>query len=204
MSTSEVFTYIYNNNHWKSTESISGEGSEFEQTTKLITDLNKLLIDMNIKSVLDLPCGDFNWMQNVDLSKIDYIGADIVQELISVNIKRLKNREKLKFEVLDIIRDTLPKSDLIIVRDCFVHLSYKDICSAIDTIKLSGSKYLLATTFTDNRINYDIITGDWRPLNLQANPFKFPTPILVINENCTEDNGKYSDKSMALWDLSKI
>ena len=50
----------------------------------------------------------------------------------------------------------------------------------------------------------DIVTGDWRPLNLQDKPFNFPSPILIINENCTEDGGEYSDKSMALWDISKL
>ena len=59
-SASTVFTEIYNSNHWKSSESISGEGSEIKQTESLINDLNKLLTEMNIATVYDLPCGDFN------------------------------------------------------------------------------------------------------------------------------------------------
>lgn len=204
MSTNEVFTEIYKSNHWKSSESISGTGSEIKQTESLINDLDKLLTDMNIVSVLDLPCGDFKWMQKVDLSKIDYVGADIVEELIKNNIKQYKERENLKFIVLNLITDPLPKSDMIIVRDCLVHLSYEDINSAIKNIKSSGSKYLLTTTFTDYHLNHDIVTGDWRPLNLQEKPFNFSSPILVINENCTEGNGEYKDKSMALWDISKV
>lgn len=204
MSTKEVFTEIYNSNHWKSPESISGTGSEFKQTESLIHDLGKLLTDMNIKSVLDLPCGDFKWMQKVDLSEIDYVGADIVEELIKNNIRQYKKRGNLKFKVLNLINDPLPKKDLIIVRDCLVHLSYEDINSAIKNIKSSGSKYLLTTTFTNHNLNYDIVTGDWRPLNLQEKPFNFSPPILIINENCTESNGEYKDKSMALWAISKI
>jgi hypothetical protein len=204
MSTNEVFTGIYKSNHWKSSESISGTGSEIKQTESLINDLDKLLTDMNIVSVLDLPCGDFKWMQKVDLSKIDYVGADIVEELIKNNIKQYKERENLKFIVLNLITDPLPKSDMIIVRDCLVHLSYEDINSAIKNIKSSGSKYLLTTTFTNYHLNHDIVTGDWRPLNLQEKPFNFSSPILVINENCTEGNGEYKDKSMAMWDISKV
>ena len=204
MSTNEVFTEIYNSNHWKSSESISGTGSEIKQTESLINDLDKLLTDMNIASVLDLPCGDFKWMQKVDLSKIDYVGADIVEELIKSNIRQYKERENLKFKVLNLITDPLPKSDMIIVRDCLVHLSYDDINNAIKNIKSSGSKYLLTTTFTNYHLNHDIVTGDWRPLNLQEKPFNFSSPILVINENCTEGNGEYKDKSMTLWDISKI
>jgi hypothetical protein len=93
---------------------------------------------------------------------------------------------------------------LIFVRDCFVHLSYKDIDSAIKNIKSSASKYLLTTTFTNHHLNVDILTGEWRPLNLQVQPFNFSTPILVINENCTEGNGEFIDKSMALWEICKI
>lgn len=203
-STNEVFTEIYNTNHWHSSESISGEGSEIEQTASLINDLDKLLSDLKIASVLDLPCGDFNWMQKVDLSNIDYIGADIVEDLIMNNKMQYKERGNLKFKVLNLITDPLPKSDMIIVRDCLVHLSYKDIKSVIKNIKLSGSKYLLTTTFTNHSMNLDVVTGDWRPLNLQKKPFNFSSPILVINENCTKGNGKNNDKSMAMWEISKI
>jgi len=204
MSTNEVFTEIYNKNHWKSSESISGTGSEIKQTESLINDLDKLMTDMNITSVLDIPCGDFTWMQNVDLSKIDYVGADIVEDIIVNNRKQFKERKGLKFIVLNLITDPLPKNDLIIVRDCLVHFSYEDIICAIKNIKSSGSNYLLTTTFTNYRLNHDIATGDWRPLNLQEKPFNLSSPLVVINENCTEFKGKYSDKSMALWDISKI
>jgi len=204
MSTHEVFTEIYNNNHWNSSESISGTGSEIKQTESLVKELEKLLTDMNIKSVLDLPCGDFKWMQKVDLSKIDYVGADIVEELITNNKEQFKESTSLKFCVLNLITDPLPKCDVIIVRDCLVHFSYEDITRAIRNIKSSGSTYLLTTTFTQYHLNHDIVTGEWRPINLQKKPFNFPSPLVVINENCTEFNGKYKDKSMALWDISKI
>lgn len=204
MSTDEIFTEIYKTNHWQSSESISGTGSVDEQTASLVNALDKLFSEMNITSVLDLPCGDFKWMQKVDLSGIDYVGADIVEELIKNNIEEYKERENLKFEVLNLITDPLPKSDMIIVRDCLVHLSYEDIKNAINNIKASGSKYLLTTTFTNPRLNHDIVTGDWRALNLQKKPFNFSAPILVINENCTEFDGKFDDKSMALWEISKL
>ncbi len=159
---------------------------------------------MNIVSVLDIPCGDFNWMQRVDLSKIDYVGADIVEELIKNNIEQHKKQENLKFIVLNLIRDPLPKSDMIIVRDCLVHFSYEDINRAIKNIKSSDSKYLLTTTFTSYHSNHDIVTGYWRPLNLQEKPFNFPSPMLVINENYAEGNGGYLVKSMALWDIAEV
>ncbi|WP_291137371.1 class I SAM-dependent methyltransferase [Flavobacterium sp. UBA7663] len=203
MSADEVFTDIYKNNHWKSAESISGEGSEIKQTKNLIKELNDLFEEKSVKSVLDLPCGDFNWMRKVDLSKIEYIGGDIVKELIEENTLKYK-KENINFKVLNLISDSLPKCDIILVRDCFVHLSYADINKALKNIKSSGCKYILTTTYINHHVNYDIITGDWRPLNLQDVPFNFPTPLKIIIENSTEGNGQYKDKSMALWELEKL
>lgn len=202
--TNEVFMEIYKKNYWKSSESISGTGSELEQTKSLRKDLEKILNNMKITSILDIPCGDFKWMQKVDLSKIDYIGADIVEELIKNNKEQYKEKNNFKFIVLDLIKEPLPKSDIIIIRDCLVHFSYADIFTAINNIKSSGCKYLFTTTFTNHHLNSDITTGDWRVINLQEKPFNLPSPILLINENCTEGNGEYKDKSMALWKLSEI
>ena len=59
---------------------------------------------MKITSVLDIPCGDFNWMQKVDLSNIEYIGADIVEELIKKNIEIYEGKNNLRFKVLNLGR----------------------------------------------------------------------------------------------------
>ena len=204
LKTDEVFTKIYKSNHWTSIESISGKGSEINQTSNLINELNKLIIDFNITSILDIPCGDFNWMQKVNLENINYLGADIVEELINQNKFKYEQSEKLKFCVLNLISDPLPKCDLIIVRDCLVHLSNVDIKNAVQNIKLSGAKYLLSTTFVNHKRNHDIVTGNWRAINLQEKPYNFSIPVLIINENCTEDFGEYNDKSMALWEIGKL
>jgi len=203
MTTSDVFRDIKNTNFWYSSESISGSGSEIEQTKTLITELPNFFKEKNIKSILDIPCGDFNWMRKVDLSEINYLGGDIIDELISENIEKYGS-ERIKFMVLNILTDVLPKTDLIFVRDCFVHFSNKDIQNAISIIKKSGCKYLMATTFINNHKNIDIITGKWRPVNLQDAPFNFPEPEYILVENCTEFDGKYKDKSMGLWLIEKL
>jgi hypothetical protein len=202
-SPSQVFSEIYRENYWGSSESVSGAGSVLNQTQSLILQLNSIIADFEIKSVLDIPSGDFNWMKKVDLSNVDYSGADIVKEIIDNNNNN-NFQSNIKFKVLDLISDSLPESDLIIVRDCLVHLCFKDIEKAINNIKASNSKYLLTTTFTSRNKNHDILTRDWRTINLQKKPFCFPLPIQIINENCTEGDGKYHDKSMALWEISKL
>ena len=105
---------------------------------------------------------------------------------------------------MDITKVRLPTGDLILCRDCLVHFSLSDIHSALNNFKASQSRYLLTTTFTNLTFNQEIRTGSWRPLNLEIEPFNFPKPILVINENCTEGEMNYTDKSLALWDLNII
>ncbi|MBK9047579.1 MAG: class I SAM-dependent methyltransferase [Bacteroidetes bacterium] len=204
MSTEQVFTEIYRSKHWKSTDNVSGPGSEINQTETLIRELNVLFKELNIVSVLDIACVNFHLMQKVSLSKTNYVGSDIVTELIESNKQNYQESDRLNFQVLNLITDPLPKCDLIIVRDCLVHFSNKDMLKAITIIKSSGSKYLLTTTFTNHHMNFDIVTGDWRPLNLQDKPFNFAPPLMIINENCTECNGEFKDKSMALWEISKL
>jgi hypothetical protein len=110
-----------------------------------------------------------------------------------------------EFKTLNLTSDALPECDVILVRDCLVHLSYKDIYAALKNIKSSNCKYLLTTTFTDTkRTNYDILTGDWRPINLTKKPFNFSEPVLVINEDCTENKNSYKDKSLALWGIKDL
>ena len=43
----------------------------------------RLLSRRRVRSILDAPCGDFYWMKEVALCDIDYIGADIVEEIIA-------------------------------------------------------------------------------------------------------------------------
>jgi hypothetical protein len=59
----------------------------------------------------------------------------------------------------------------------------------------------LTTTFPGCASNEDIVTGDWRPLNLQLAPFNLPAPDLLINEQCTEGGNLFADKSLGLWRL---
>lgn len=194
------FTEIYNKNYWGSHESKSGTGSELKNTKTLIGHLSLLFAILKPQSILDIPCGDFNWMKTIDFSGIKYIGADIVEDLIEDNKRKFPD---VDFRVADITKDTLPKVDLVIVRDCLVHLSIENIFKSIENIKSSQSRWLLTTCFVDEKENGDINDGAWRTINLMAPPFYFE-PHFVISENCQERYPLYDDKSMVLFDLDKI
>lgn len=199
--TEEVFEIIYQENHWRDQESKSGTGSNEKNTQTVVEIITKVMAELNVKSLLDIPCGDFNWMKRVDLKGVEYLGGDIVGEIISENQKKYI-QHKIRFEKLNILTSPLPTVDLIFSRDCLVHFSYEDITKARESVKKSNSTYWITTTFPDHK-NHDIITGDWRPINLQAAPFFFPKPLAIYNEQTKED-ARNQDKSLAIWRVSDL
>ena len=202
-SREKKFTRIYQENVWGNEHSLSGAGSDLTATERVRGELPSLLQKYGITSMLDIPCGDFFWMKEVDLTGVNYIGADIVQALVDdVSTKYATSRKR--FVKLDLAGDPLPKVDLVLCRDCLFHLSFGDTFAALRNIKRSGSKYLLTTTFTEHRENVDIITGHWRPINLTVAPYNLPAPLLVINEACSEYDGACSDKSLGLWLIANL
>ena len=199
----EVFEEIYHRNTWHGQVSISGRGSDPDQTGVLVDRLSSLLKELDVSTMLDIPCGDFQWMSTVDLDDVDYVGADIVRDLVEKNREHYAG-EDVRFEHLNLIEDPLPEVDLVFCRDCLVHFSFRDCFRALENICESGSTYLLTTTYPNRRPNEDIETGQWRPLNLSARPFGLPEPMVCFNEQCTEREGAYRDKSMGLWRIADI
>jgi hypothetical protein len=132
---------------------------------------------------------------------VQYTGADVVEELVAENRSQFGNHSR-SFTRLDLTSDTLPKVDLVFCRDCLFHFSYADILRAIKNAKRSGSTYLLTTTNTQLEQNKNIVTGEFRRLNLQIAPISLPTPLLLIDEKCPTVG--IPDKHMGLWRLSDL
>lgn len=198
------FSRIYRENVFGSSESRSGGGSTLEQTKVLRRDLPALLRDLGVRTLMDAPCGDLNWIKLTPLELDRYIGIDIVEKLVESNRQAFASQAR-EFLCLDIIADELPRADAVLCRDCLVHLNFKQALDAVLNFKRSGATYLLTTTFTDRDRNVDLGKGDiWRTLNLERPPFNFPKPLRLLNEECTEGEGKYSDKCLGIWRLDDL
>jgi SAM-dependent methyltransferase len=199
------FDKVFQQNLFHGRASKSGNGSSIEQTHEIAQKLPSLINRLKIQSFLDIPCGDLEWMSKVELAGAKYLGADIAPSLISHLKAKFPEKE---FALLDISEDSLPKVDLIFCRDLLVHLSNKDISSALKNIKASQSTYLATTTFVNRETNIDLPMISrgvaWRTLNLQIQPFNFPEPIETIDEKCTENKGVYSDKAIAIWKIKDL
>ena len=195
----DTFSDIYHSNHWKNDESVSGNGSTMDATAEIRSKLPGLFRNYFIKSVLDIPCGDYNWFKEMKLEIDYYLGADIVPEIVEANQQYADfNRA---FHLIDATSDDLPRVDLILCRDMLGHFSNADVKRTLQNFRASGSRYLLATTFPNHENSTNIETGQWRPINL-ASLFGLPNPIELINEKCMEGGGKFMDKSLGLWRLN--
>lgn len=197
------FSAIYRDNGFVGTESLSGAGSTWFQTRVIRQKLPELFSELGVKSLVDIPCGDFHWMRDVDLADIHYTGADVVEEMVRKN-QQLFGGPLRAFECVNLITGPLPAADLVFCRDCLVHLPFEDALAAIETIRQSKCQWLLTTTFTRDNPNADLDAAGWRALNLTLPPFNLPKPTLLISEKCTEAGGMAGDKSLGLWRIADL
>lgn len=198
--TAQVFQEIYDRKMWGSEGSVSGQGSSLAETEAVRAALPALVKELGIESVLDAPCGDFYWMNTVNLDA-DYIGGDIVPDLVNANQSRYGSARR-RFTRVDLTADALPKVDLIFCRDCLPHLAESEVRKAIANIRRSGAKYLLTTTFDRDTRNPDIPTGMFRAINLELPPFSLGRPLRLIDERCPTPG--HGDKRLGLWKVSEL
>lgn len=193
------FRKAYIRQAWGSTESGSGVGSELASTGELREYLPELLRRLNVKTLLDAPCGDWNWMSKIDLSGIVYTGTDIVTEVIERN-RECYERPGVHFMVADLTQDNLPQVELILCRDCWVHLSFADISATLENFKRTHAKWLLISNTPSQKVNLNKLSGAaWRHLNLQMPPFNFPPPI-----EARKDHLPSVPFYITLWSLAEI
>jgi hypothetical protein len=177
-----IFYLIYKTNHWnryqkinKNNILVSGPGSipGSIQTKNIIDNLDFFIKKNNIKSILDMPCGDFSWIQ--DLIKknnyINYTGYDIVEDIIFYNNKKY-SKNNISFFCKDIVNETnFNNFDLVFIRDFFIHIDYVSINKILDNIKRSKVKFVACSNNNNAINNKDIAVGQHRKINLTIEPF---------------------------------
>ena len=194
-SLKEKFSYIYSSRYWPSKESVSGPGSEIENTKNIREEILKLIDKYEIKKFLDIPCGDFNWIKNIVNKNFEYTGGDIVPNLINTNKEKF-TQSNIKFIEINLIEDKLPYADLMLCRDCLIHFSNNNIKKFFNNFIKSEINYILITSYELNfekkilEYNYDINDGDFRPTFLMEKPFNLPQPLIKILDKDIEHKNK--------------
>jgi hypothetical protein len=202
------FTEIYNLNSWGNEESRSGDGSTLACTENLRKNLPILFKKFSITSLFDGPCGDFHWMKYVvNDYPLDYTGGDIVLPMIENNNKKFKS-ENVRFIHIDLTKESFPKADLMICRDCFFHLSDENIKSILLNFVKSDIKYLLTTNHVNflGFANRNVVTGSFRLIDLYSEPYNFPkNPLFRISDSKVQDlESPFEEREMCLWSREQI
>jgi 2-polyprenyl-3-methyl-5-hydroxy-6-metoxy-1,4-benzoquinol methylase len=180
----EIFSNIYNQRLWGANAQgagCSGSGSTLE-TTQEYRNLLELILDvLQIKSVVDLGCGDWEFSRVIPWGSIEYKGFDVVAHVIESNIQKY-SKKGITFAVIDATKEELPAADLLICKDVLQHLSNLDVAKIITQFK--KYKYCIITndvyehTLSSN--NADIERGDYRPLDITAAPFYVNASKLLV------------------------
>lgn len=212
ISNKEKFSLIYKTNYWSDPESISGSGSNKKQTLNTIINIKRIIEMYNIRRIFDVPCGDFVWMDNLlqqmaksNDKKINYIGGDIVEDLI-YKLKQKYLGKNYEFRCFDITKDKIENSDLVICRDCFIHFSNDDIFKSINNFLNSNCKYFLISDSVVNEKfeNGDINTGEYRKIDLTKKPFNLPIKNLVQFNDVYNENLNSYETRMTLWSKKQL
>lgn len=207
-----VFTKVYEEFGWSNfqQESVSGTGSTLENTEILRSELPKVCKKYNINNIVDIACGDFNWMKEIVSEFKYYRGVDIVKDLIKVNKEKYEKIGNVDFMVADVITefDKCIKGkdiDAVIFKDVFVHFPNEYVMKVLDSLHKSSIRYVFITHFDSIKLNLDIEEfNGWRPQNFTLSPWRMDKPLESITSPTEEykwGDDNIADKTLSLWQL---
>ena len=207
-----TFVKIYKESRWCTyqQESISGTGSTLHNTETLRAELPKICKKYKIKNIVDIACGDFNWMKEI-VNEFDYYrGVDIVGDLITVNKYKYEKKNHVEFIKADVIDDfgkciEGKNFDAIILKDVLVHFPNEYVLKVLKSLNDSPIKYVFVTHFDSIEANIDIAGfNGWRPQNFTLSPWKMNKPLESISsprEMYKYGNNNNTDKTLSLWKI---
>jgi hypothetical protein len=142
---------------------------------------------------------------------MSYIGGDISGEVIAGNLDRHAGPGR-QFIELDITSDPLPKADMIMVRDCMMHLKDWLRWAFLENFAKSDITYLMTTAHHVSTNLSVVNNGGFKRFNPVVAPFLLPQPLEWIPETSDELDddllaGKTTDKaerSMAIWSRDQV
>lgn len=174
-SAEKAFTRVYEKGEWGRDEKgrgISGSGSTVTNAAFYIVYLQNFLKSNEIRSVVDVGCGDWSLSKNLNWENVSYTGIDVVKDVIERNTAGY-SAPNVKFLCGDILTMNLPSADLLICKDVLQHLPNDKVQQFLKQTR--NFKHCLITNDVDpntwTSANPQITIGDWRPIDLTKPPF---------------------------------
>lgn len=179
-----IFSQIYANGAWvmrENQDSLSGVGSTESATLELSSQLAAFLREVGCRRLVDIGCGDFNWMRTVE-GDFDYLGIDVVHQVIEQNISRYASPRR-RFLCADATSGPIETGDVAICREVLFHLSFEDGLKLLRNVRAAGFQYVLFTTDKSMWFNSDIRSGDFRRINLLRSPYGLQAPSHELTDD---------------------
>ena len=164
-----AFTAVYDRAAWTGG---SGPGSGEAETAIWRPFLERYLTANDVRSVLDLGCGDWQSTRLVSWEGIAYHGIDVVPQVIASCKQRYETPPWITFRCADITSCPLPAADLVIVKEVLQH--WPNAAITAFRRRLSWRRALIVNDYVPGLGNPDIAAGGYRPLDLAAPPFGWP------------------------------
>ena len=212
-SNNHAFSEIYDNHVWQG-RSLSGPGSDAERTIEFRSLLEQFLKEHDIRSVVDIGCGDWSYSQLIDWTGIKYVGIDAVDSVIKKNIYQ-HAKPNISFLNIDATHQNIPEADLLIVKEVLQHLPTQDVHSILAKAKAYPFAIFINDISHHVRAswkqlwrwqsvcptNCDIEPGGYRLLALREPPFSLTAKHLLTYQN--EYKGRRWEKEVLLWTRTK-
>lgn len=152
-------------------ETKCGGGSKVSENIDTILFMDAIIETYRPVTIVDLGCGDFNWMRFVDLSDAYYLGCDWVFH----NDMTIHEADNINFVKCNIAEFKIPSCSIIVCKDVLIHMTNEQTMAVLGNIRKSKSKFLLATSY-DVPDNNRVI-NNYAPLNMEKDPFNMGSPI---------------------------
>jgi 2-polyprenyl-3-methyl-5-hydroxy-6-metoxy-1,4-benzoquinol methylase len=169
-----LFTETYTNNKWGSGESRSGPGSNLAYTEWIRKLIVELIEESGVHTIWDCSCGDWNWMKEISDRLPNYIGNDIVEDIVKVNTEKFGS-DRIRFQSGDMLSSLKrigdSSIDLVLCRHTLEHLPTDYSIDVVREIR-RVSKWALITSNThsgNSPINPD--GHNARAINLEKDEY---------------------------------
>ena len=171
----DAFSIIYKSNTWGFG---SGLGSLPRWTRPYQQFLQMFMRENNIKTVVDVGCGDWQFSRLIDWSAVDYLGLDVVPEVIKKNRSRYA-APNVRFELAPERFADISSADLLLVKDVLQHFPTDAVHRFVKEV-LGRFRFALVTNCIEpaSHRNREIEVGGFRPLDLREAPFNYPAPVV--------------------------
>ena len=210
-----IFEKIYEQNVWRTwstdeTKAQSGPGSDLLSGSVIAAAeilRTERLVSLGVGSVLDVGCGDISWLPTKTKlcrgSPVRYIGIDIVSSLISNHVKNFAEVQHCNFVVLDATSETVPKADLVLVKDVLFHLSLNRGVELLRRVTFDSSCKYVAITLAElsdvSNPEGGVDKYHGRMTNVQVAPYSLPTPLKEFGRE-----GRKRDEWLGLWECGAV